>query len=77
MSCPCRLVDTEFRCDRAMDVSLLLLAVEKCGSCSSLEFCSFSKMLQILSLALPVVLFDDYLALSLFGKVLHYSLPPL
>lgn len=71
---PCCLVDAVFRCGRAVDVSLLLLVVEEYGSCSSLELPPFSKIIQILSLALPVVLFDDYLAL---GKVLLYSLPPL
>lgn len=66
-----------FRCYRAVDVSLLLLVVEKSGSCGSLELSCFSKIIQILSLALAVVLFDVCLALSLFEKVLLYSLPPL
>lgn len=74
MSHPCHLVDSVFRCDRAVNVSLLLLAVEKWRSCSSLELCSFSKMMQILSLFLPVVLFDGYLALSLFGEVVLHHL---
>lgn len=55
MSCPCCLFDMVFRCGRAVNVLWLVLAVEKRGSCSSLKLHVFSKMLQILSLAVPVV----------------------
>ena len=77
MSCPSCLVDIVFWCGRAVDVSWLVLLVEKCGSHSSLNFCAFSKMLQMLTFAFLVVLFDDFSAVLLFGQILYGSLPPL